>query len=336
VKLNITTADETPKTSEAKLVCFPGEQPWREARRDGLGGSDIANISGKGYRSPLETWLEKTRQDDAVDEEASERLDMGKLLEDDVLELYLRRRRKNGDEPELWTRPYSFFERHDNPVFRASLDGIVVNETVAINAKTVFGGYDEWGDEGTDEVPPSIICQATWEMFVLGPEYRMHHTPAIVGGRFEVFEIARDDELVDILVEKADKFWECVKAGTPPPPLTGSEGERRVLARLYSNVDKTAVVRAEGEMAVILPMLADAIEKRKAAKAEEDRLKAQVIAAVGNSYIISTDDLAFLCPASVRHTIDSKRLKAEHPDIYEKYLRESVSRMVTLKKGGKS
>lgn len=330
-ELAVKFADEMPETSGAELVCFPGEEEWLEARRDGIGGSDIASILGYGYKSPMEVWLNKTRQDDEEPED-SESLDAGKLLEDDALELYLRRRRKARAEPQIWTRPFSFFQSKRNPIFRASLDGIVTNENIALNAKTAVGGFEDWGDPGTDEVPLGYVYSAQWEMAVLGPEYVEHHTPTFLGGKFDVWTIRRDDELIEDMAKKAKAFWKLVKQGKPPEPSTGSNGERKALSKLYANVDKNSVVRAEGEIAEILPQLVKKIEERKAAEREEGIMKAKVLAAVGNSYTISTDNVALICPAIPKTTVDSQRLKAERPAVWKEYARRSVSRQVRVKK----
>jgi predicted phage-related endonuclease len=330
-ELRVLSEDVRPKASGAELVCFVGEKEWLEARRNGIGASDIASILGHGFKSSTEVFLDKTRQDDGEPED-SESLDTGKLLEDDVLELYLRRRRRSGADPVIWTRPFSFFRSKSNPIFRASLDGIVTNETIALNAKTAIGGFDEWGEPGTDEIPLRNIYGALWEMFVLGPEYVEHHTPTLLGGKFDIWTVRRDDELIEDMVKRAEAFWEHVKNGTPPEPSIGSSGEKKALAKLYGNVDKTSVVRAEGEIAEIIPLLVQKIEERKAAKKEEDIMKARVLAAVGNSYTISTDDIALICPVTRKKTVDSQRLKAERPAIWEEFASESVSRQVRVKK----
>lgn len=330
-ELSVLIEDAKPKTSGAELLCFPGEEEWLEARRDGIGASDIASILGHGFKSPTEVFLEKTRQDDGELED-SESLDTGKLLEDDVLELYLRRRRRSGAEPVIWTRPFSFFQSKSNPIFRASLDGIVTNETIALNAKTAIGGFDEWGEPGTDEIPLRNVYGALWEMFVLGPEYVEHHTPTLLGGKFDIWTIRRDDELIEDMVKRAEAFWKHVKNGTPPEPSIGSSGEKKALAKLYGNVDKTSVVRAEGEIAEIIPLLVQKIEERKEAEKAEKIMKAKVIAAVGNSYTISTDDIALICPAIPKTTVDAQRLKVERPSVYAEYTRKSVSRQVRVKK----
>lgn len=329
-KLRVLSEDTRPKTSGAELLCFPGEEEWLDWRRGGIGGGDIASVLGEGFNSPMEVFLNKTRQDDP--EQDSERLKMGRLLEDDVLELYSDRRKAGGDAPEIWTRRFSSFQSKRNPIFRASLDGIVTNENIALNAKTAFSGFDEWGDPGTDEVPLGYVYSAQWEMFVLGEEYQEHHTPTLLGGKFDVWTIRRDDELIEMMQKKAEAFWKLVRKGTPPEPSIGSSGEKKALAKLYSNVDKTAFVQAEGEMVDLLPKLVAKIEERKAAKKEEDIMKAKVIAAVGNSYGISTEDIALICPVSSKTTVDAQRLKVERPSVYAEYARKSVSRQVRVKK----
>ena len=64
----------------------------RIARKNGLGGSDIAAICGMNpYKSPYDVWLEKTRES-IMDEPPNMNMQIGNALESLVADQYLNHR----------------------------------------------------------------------------------------------------------------------------------------------------------------------------------------------------------------------------------------------------
>ena len=65
-------------------------EDWLQARKAGIGGSDIAALLGLSkYKTPLQLWMDKTgRADENFDADSLERMHWGTVLEDVVARHY--------------------------------------------------------------------------------------------------------------------------------------------------------------------------------------------------------------------------------------------------------
>jgi putative phage-type endonuclease len=244
----------------------------REARRKYAGSSDAAAICGLDpYRSAADVWLAKTgRADDFA---GNEHTDRGNLLEPVVL---------------TWAR-----ERIGRDFARDVMDvgacgllaanfdgrsGGSVPEPFVVEAKTTVTD-DEWGDEGTDQVPDRVVCQVHHQMTVAGPEFRVAFVPVLIPGfkafDFRLYRVDRDDELADALAARCRAFMtDHVRADVRPADFKPSLD---VLKRVRREPDKLL----DGMLSADL---VDAWEQAKLtlkqAKEEEEKVKAALIAAL--------------------------------------------------------
>ena len=75
-------------------VKYPSDEEWREARKNGIGGSDVGAIMGLNpWKSPVEVWLEKTGHSEPPDLSGKESVEWGNRLEAVVAEKFADRRR---------------------------------------------------------------------------------------------------------------------------------------------------------------------------------------------------------------------------------------------------
>ena len=117
-------------------------------RKTGIGGSDAAAIVGLGkYSTALSVYLDKTTD---VVIETTEVMMRGNVLEPFVQSLF---ERKTGWKVQnnLQTQ-----RNPDHPFMLANLDGLLPSERAIAEFKTAVytkGTKEEWGEEGTDEIP---------------------------------------------------------------------------------------------------------------------------------------------------------------------------------------
>ena len=157
-----------------------------------------------------DVYLEKTGQ--LPEWEGNEATHLGDLLEPAVLKLASERL---GDLIVPDTKIAA-----SCPVLAVNTDSLVVAGGDPVEAKThsIAGGWsdkDEWGDEGTDEVPLSIIVQC--QCHLIAHEREICHVPALIGRRgFVMYEVRRNAEVVKAIEEQAFAFWDRVTALRPP------------------------------------------------------------------------------------------------------------------------
>jgi putative phage-type endonuclease len=257
-----------------------------EARRHGIGSSDVATVLGLSpYRgcTPLALWLEKTGQAVEVgeDDEDGTHLEIGHLFEPVLVKLFEARSgltvATQGEGVESVSHP-------DHPWRRANLDGRVVGQRAAVEVKCVgIGMARDWDLTSDDGIPHYVRCQVAWQMHVA--DLDLVWVVALVGGPtgFRVFEVKRDLELERAIVSACEAFWARVQS-REAPELDGSRIARAWLDRLYPPREPEVVYTLEEADYPVLRLgmaRLDAAAREKAAKAEKDALGNELVRAMG-------------------------------------------------------
>lgn len=300
-----------------------------EARKLGIGGSDVAAVAGiSPWKSRLEVYREKVGEAEPEDESFDDALakTLGVLLEDAVATLYemktglkLHRVLQTRIHPEI-------------PILRANLDRRVVGANKGAEIKTVgFNMEPEWGDEGTDEIPIYYAAQIQHYMGVTGlPSFDV---PVLFLGsrRFKIFEVERDEDIIDALQEQARDFWgNYVLPRIPPEPRTLAD----VLALYPAHKDPESYVVAGEDMIATLRDLVGAKAAAKAAKALADAAKVKVQAFMGDNALIrdpGTQEILCTWRSNEVTRIESKRLRDEEPETAKRFSKTTTERKLLPK-----
>lgn len=144
---------------------------WLDARRAGIGGSDVGAIMGfNQYKSAYQVFLEKTGQyHEEVDNEA---VYFGNALEDFVAQEFAKRTGKKVRR----LNKMLVYPEHD--FMLANLDRVVVGERAVLECKTA-SEYVKEAWEG-EEIPASYLCQVHHYLAVTG--FEKAYIAVLVGG----------------------------------------------------------------------------------------------------------------------------------------------------------
>lgn len=289
---------------------------WLEARRNGIGGSDAAAIMGANpYASPLAVYADKIGA--APDKETSEAMRQGTDLEAYVAERFtdatgIKLRRVN-----------RIFQHPEYPWMLANIDRDVVGGDSGFEAKTT--NILNKHDFENGEVPLNYMWQCQHYMAVTGAPY-WYLAVLVLGKAFHVFRIDRDDALIDRLIQAEREFWiEHVEKRVPPLP-TGSDSDDAALEAIYPeshegiDVDLTDVNDA---LNLIDLLKADRAKLDTRIRAAEDEIKA----VLGDRERGTTAGWNVSWKSSTRSTVDTKRLRAELPEIAAKYTNTTQTRV---------
>ena len=292
-------------------------------RRQGIGGSDIAAILGVSkFKTALDVYLSKTTDQP---EQQGEHLYWGHALENPIIDRFVRDTGANViRQPEMRRHP-----QHEWAI--ANADALIVdgagNPQAILEIKTSSAFKSrEWGADDTDEVPIEYIAQVQWYMWIY--DVQEAYLAALIGGnQYRQYHIQRDDELIAMLAEKAQTFWENhVIPRIPPEPQDGADAQK-----LYPHDNGNA---AEADSDTLT-----AYAELKALKAQEKDIKAQIDARedllkikIGEySAMQAGDNTLFTWKAQSSNCFDSKAFQAAHPDLYQQYSKTSETRVLRLK-----
>lgn len=293
---------------------------WLHLRKSGIGGSDASAILGfNRWKSAFQLYIEKTS--DFVEEINNEFIYWGNVLEDVVAQEFAKRTGKKVQ------RVNRMLRHRDYPFMTANLDRRIVGEKAILECKTT-STYNNQAWDGED-VPAAYICQLQHYLAVTG--YEKAYIAVLIGGNNFVWkEVERDDEFIELMIEREKDFWENHVLANVPPAIDGSSSASEFLAKMYPQDDGSAIMLDEQMNTVI-----EAIESLKA---EEKQLETQR-KEYENQLKMTLEDAAeghsnrfkVTYKTITSNRIDSKRLKAEQPDLYEKYCNSSLSRRLSIK-----
>lgn len=182
------------------------EETWLVHRKNFVTASDAAAICGHDpRRTPFAVWLRKVGDDiDKFDANMRAILDWGKFLERDVFEFAISRLGLNARYNEKNIVCIS----DDYPWLSCTPDGFCHNEPVEVKTTSQPGDWRE-------SIPTRIRYQVETQMIVFGAKH-CHLVYSQFGRPPEYIMVDRDDKISEEIIEKTEKFWECVKTGEPP------------------------------------------------------------------------------------------------------------------------
>lgn len=243
--MNVAPATWFPDAEIATDLRFVDETGRLEARRVGVGSSDIAVLTGDSrYDTPLGMFADKTGRT-PIDTGSSEAAEWGQTLEPVIAAKFAERW-----GVELYDAPY-ILRSLSTGWHCASPDYMILAngrpELVEIKCRR-----NPW----PDGPPQSIIDQCVWQMHVTGVA-KCHIVVLFAGCEMPPpFSIVADPHRASQLAELADRFWSHVLLDEPPPPMP---------------VDTRRMIPGPGQILLTDDQI-EALRRREALKAEAKQL----------------------------------------------------------------
>lgn len=214
----------------AVLIPTAGEAEWLAARRQGVTASEIAVIMGLSpWDSPYALYHRK--RGDLPDQEDNMSMAIGRHFEDFVAGRFAEARPEfqvNGNGRTLFAHPdrpwqlatpdRTVSEVWFEPVDTPDLIEERTRPVAVLEAKT-DGGFDGWGDDGTDEIPVHYRCQVLWQMDVLGVSTGFVACLFMNRRQLRVYELTMDGQAQEdlrLMRAEALKFQGRIVKHDPP------------------------------------------------------------------------------------------------------------------------
>jgi predicted phage-related endonuclease len=228
-------------------------QDFLEARRHGIGGSDAASLfpEDSKYGCSTRLWYDKRGQRPDYERTQAEMkiLDRGNRLEDVVADQF--------------SLEFGFkVRRHQTRVMpgaehmRVNIDRQIINVTreeltlywpqIETDLQTVVG---EPCGPGVLEVKTSnewVVRDALKQGIVTDYIFQIQHALAVTGYKWGVmaildtstfeltcFPMVRNEKLINLILERGEKFWALVENGPKPHPPNFPEGDKRCRSCIF-------------------------------------------------------------------------------------------------------
>lgn len=305
----------TPAVWPCLVEIHETEEQWLEARKTGIGASEVASVFGCGYAntSPITVWSSKTggpRME--FDAATIRRMNRGHKLEPVIASEFTEETGLECFDP----GPYTIYRSKSTPWLFATLDRWCVDPNfgpVPVELKAVHGRFrNDWDEE--DEPPLKYLVQCQTQMAVTGA--KACYLVGLIGGdEIVVRLIERNVRFIEAMLAKLAGFWGYV-VNHLMPPVDESEATKAMLGLIYPK-DTGAEVSLPIDFIELDRELLQLKDQRKTIEtridAIENRIKAELKTATrgclpGGSYTWKQQS---------RNDIDAKLLRAEFPEVAE-------------------
>lgn len=294
---------------------MPREE-WLRLRNQGIGGSDIAAIAGVNpWETALSVYLRKVGE--LPEKEETEAMRWGTLLEPLIADEYKRR------HPEARVRRVNAVLRHPEvPYFLANIDREVRIKgapPMLLEIKTTSAWQ---GGRWREDVPDHVMCQVQWYLGITG--YPTAVVAVLIGGnQYREFEITRDDEIIGYLHEIGRRFWEEHVIPRVPPAIESAD--LKTVEAMHPNGNGQAIELPPTAKGLLDEYDAAKEAERQATKRREE-IEAKIKAMLGDNEVGYVGERTVKWATVTTNRLDTKALKLDHPEIYDRYVRTSAYR----------
>lgn len=303
---------------------------WLEVRKQGIGGSEAGAVLGLNpYSSAYSVYHEKLSLVAPFEGNAKTRL--GTDLEEYVAKRFCEIMAERG-EPKKVKRVNAVLRSVEYPFMIADVDRMLVGENVGLECKTTTNNDNYDFDAG--EYPTYWYCQVQHYMAVMEAEKWYICVLDLSSGRVSIIEVKRNEGDIESLIEGERKFWEENIQNRICPAPNGSERCEDIIKEKYPQADEELptvdLMAYEGQMS----RLTKVKERISELDAEKSKIEQTLKEALGEAPRGEYGLYTVTFKNSISQRLDSKKLKAERPEIYDEYARESTTRrfLFTVKK----
>ena len=289
-------------------------EEWLELRHKYIGGSDAASVVGLNpFSSAYSLWAEKTGK--IAPFEGNLATEVGTYLEDFVAKKF---EQETGKKVR---RVNQSFLNDDYPWAIANIDRDIVGEDAGLEIKTTSEINIKKFNNG--EYPANYYCQCMHYMAVTGK--KKWYLAVLIGNRdFKIFELERDEEEIEALMDAEKNFWNLVKTDTPPV-ADGMASTSEALTAIYpqSNDESVDLFGYVNELVQYMALTAQI----KALEGQKDEVANKVKAYMGEYGRGENSAYKVSWTSSERRSFDIKRFEKDHPEVdTSNYYKVSSSR----------
>lgn len=323
-------ASETAQTWTSVYERYETEAEWLEARKSGIGASEVASIFGCGYAntSPITVWSSKIGGPRIeFDAAALRRMNRGKKLESVIASEF----EEETGYPTANPGDYAIFRSLDHEWLFATLDRFTIHPEhgpIPIELKAVHGRYyADWDEEQEPPLKFQVQCQS--QMAVTGTTHC--YLVGLIGGDELVIRlIERNQRFIDAMLVRLEEFWGYVTR-REMPPVDESEATRAILGMIYPR-DTGAEISLPDEFVSLDRELLDIKDQIKTLESREKAIENQIKAAIGDCTRGVLPVGSYTWKEQSRTTIDAESLRAELPEIAERFSKSTSFRVLRRSK----
>ena len=309
-------------------------QDFANLRAKSLGGSDVGALLGLSkYRTAVEVWMEKTGR--STSHTDSLPLRFGSFAESFVANEYAL---ATGlplihHETAMIHPQFSYMHGHidrficSSPTLFDDAGHLQASRILECKTANPFTSH-EWGEVGSDQVPLSFLVQCAWYLALTGLEQA---DLAVLFGNadFRIYEIQRDLELEEMILSRAQSFWDQHVLRDTPPPAQSESDYKQLFPKAQSKTTE-----APKETCELIKKLKSINEQIDSYEQEVSAIKQSIMAQMQDAEVLTHQGqvLATWKAPKPSTRLDTKKLTQEHPELINNYqIQVANSRRLVIK-----
>ena len=210
---------------------------WLDVHKTGIGGSDVAAVLGiSPWKSPLDVFLDKTGK--SAPEPENDAMYWGTRLEALVANKYCE---VSGNEVR---RVNSILRSEKFPCLIGNIDRAVCPEKgklpvvkgvfrtpKILECKTARSMSDEWGANGTDQIPEYYLTQVLHYLGLTGCESCDVACLFLDSRKFGIYTVYADSDLIATMFARLAQWWDDYVAKNVAPPARSIADVQKLFKR---------------------------------------------------------------------------------------------------------
>lgn len=286
-------------------------------RKTGIGGSDCAAVLGLSkWSTPLDIYLSKIDPDSQPIEQNGA-MKWGHILEPVIVKEYENVTNQKVEQPD------KIFRNEKYNWLLANVDGIV-SDKLLLEVKTTKFFNENWGEEGTDEIPQEYLIQVAHYCAVLDRQ-SVDIAALGSGSDFRIYHYERNKVLEEKIIELTHQFWyENVQKMTPPEPVNNDD-----IIKLYRRGDESKVLQAGSDIVDMVYAHKDMKKQIKTLEEQGKSLESKIKGAMKeNAYLADINgEVLASWTNQTSNRFQSKDFKSANADLYNQFCKASESRV---------
>lgn len=283
------------------------------------GGSDAGAVCGLNpYRTAIQVYQDKISDEtDTIDNEA---MRQGREFED-----YVARRFTEATGKKV-RRANAMYYDEKNPFMLADVDRVLIGENAGLECKTASPYMaDKWKD---GKIPLSYQIQCYHYMSVFQAD-AWYIAVLIYGRNFIYHKIERNEEIIEDLRKIEKDFWQNHVLSRKMPDPDGSKLADNVISEYYKQaVSERILLEGFDEKLRRRAELADLMNKMDT---EKRKIEQEIKLYMGDAEEAENELFRVSWKNYSSTRLDEKKLKEEHPELFNQYQKTIVSRRFTVK-----
>ena len=294
-------------------------EEWLEYRKLGIGGSDasaVAGLANPKYNSAFKVYQKKTEEFVTV-EEPSEYAEMGHHYEPTIREIF---KSKN---PHLQVYRSNFmWQSLECPFVLANVDGLIYDKENGWGVLEIKNISEHRLKEfGEKTFPIEFQIQVSHYLFCL--DLKWGKFAVVIGGnKYREYDIARNDELIEYLINLERNFWMNHVVPQIPPSPDGSEASAKALLEAFPNIkDPEEVLTLPKDVKSLTEAYEFYKDEESKAKTKKEKVKQDLMKLMGSYQKAQIEGDEKKIHWSMNRAFDAVKVREAHPDLYEEYVK---------------